>query len=119
MTKPPKQTERSIQKSIRLWLISQGYEVIKLTTMRQYGSAGWPDLMVLDKMPRPPLFLEIKTESGVVTPFQMQRIKTLRDRGYPTFVVRSLPTAKIVVGAWREFKIETQNRSSGSRKLGA
>ena len=109
MTKPVKQTEHSIQKSIRLWLISQGYEVIKLTTMRQYGSAGWPDLMVLDKWPRPPLFLEIKTQDGKVTPLQAQRIKTLRDRGYPVFVARSLSSAKLIVEAWREFKLEIKD----------
>lgn len=109
MTKPVKQTERTLHKNTRAWLIGQGYEVIKLTTMKRYGSAGWPDLLVLDKMPRPPLFLELKTEYGVVSPLQARRHKQLRDRGYPVFVVRSLHRAKIVTEAWREFKIEVKD----------
>lgn len=103
MTKPPVQSERSIQKAIRTWLVGQGFEVLKLTTMKRYGSAGYPDLMVLDKAPRLPLFLEVKTEYGRTTPLQEQRIKSLRERGYPTFVVRSLPETKIVIEAWLEY----------------
>lgn len=99
------QSERSIQTAIRKWLVKEGFEVIKLTTMRQYGSAGWPDLLVFDKAPRLPLFLEIKTEFGKVTPLQNQRIEQLRNRGYPTFVVRSLHQAKIYVEAWQEFEV--------------
>jgi len=103
MTKPPVQSERNLQKAIRKWLVINGFEVIKLTTMRQYGSAGWPDLMVLDKAPRLPLFLEIKTEQGRTTPLQDQRIKSLRNRGFPTFVVRSVEEMRVVVEAWLEY----------------
>jgi hypothetical protein len=104
MTKPIKQTERVLHKKVRSWLNGQGFEVVKLTTMRQYGSAGWPDLLILDKAPRLPLFLELKTEFGEVTPLQEQRIKQLRKRGYPTFVVRSLDEVKVYVEVWLEFR---------------
>lgn len=104
MTKPVRQTERTLHKQVRTWLIKHGFEVIKLTTMKRYGSAGWPDLMVLDKAPRLPLFLELKTQDGRTTPLQDQRIKLLRNRGYPTFVVRSLDEVKVYVEAWLEFR---------------
>ncbi len=104
MTKPVKQTERTLHKQVRNWLITQGLEVIKLTTMKRYGSAGWPDLMVLDQAPRLPLFLELKTQDGQVTPLQKQRHMQLRQRGYPVFVARSLDEAKVFVEAWLEFR---------------
>jgi len=100
----PKQSERSIQKAILAWLRSNDFLVMKLTTMGRYGTAGWPDLMVLDKAPRLPLFLEVKTEFGKLTPLQEQRIEALRKRGYPVFVVRSVPQTKLVVDAWLEFR---------------
>jgi Holliday junction resolvase len=104
----PTQSERSIQKSIRNWLVGQGYEVIKLTTLGRYGTAGWPDLMVLDEAPQLPLFLEVKTEFGDPTPIQEDKIKKLRGRGYPTFIVRSLVDAKLVIEAWQEFRMRVK-----------
>ncbi len=100
MTKPTPQSERVIQKNIRKWLIMQGYEVIKLTTMKQYGSAGWPDLLVLSTASIPPLFLEVKTEFGQLTPLQMQRIKGLVERRFKVQVVRSLDDTKEAVAEW-------------------
>ena len=93
-----------LSRTIRSWLICEGYEVIKLTTMRQYGTAGWPDLLVLDKAPRMPLFVEIKTATGKATPLQERRHEQLRERGYPVFIVRSLQETKIVIAAWMEYR---------------
>jgi hypothetical protein len=104
MTKPVKQTERILHKKVRSWLVGQGLEVIKLTTMKRYGSAGWPDLLILDKAPRLPLFLELKAEDGQVTPLQADKIKKLRERGYPVFVARSVHEAQVYVEAWLEFR---------------
>lgn len=93
-------SERSIQRSVTKWLCDQGLECIKLTTLGRYGSAGWPDLLVLDNATRLPLFLEVKTQHGELSPLQERRSAILRERGYPVFVVRSLDDAKRVVGAW-------------------
>jgi len=96
----PKQSERVIQRSVRGWLISEGFEVIKLTTMRQYGTVGWPDLLVLDMAKFPPLFMEIKTETGKLTPLQKEKHRILRERGYTVCIIRSLPQAREVVESW-------------------
>lgn len=98
---PPAQSERSIQRAISRWLKSQGFLVIKLTTLGRYGTAGWPDLMVLDRSPRPPLFAEVKTEFGKLTPLQEQRIQELRDRGFSVRVWRSVDDARGAVARWQ------------------
>ena len=92
--------ERDLQAAIRRWLTGQKFLVLKLSMMRQYGSGGWPDLMVLDHAPRTPLFLEVKTGLGSTTPLQNQRMQLLRLRGFHVEIVRSVEGAREAVEEW-------------------
>ena len=92
--------ERDLQAAIRRWLTGQKLLVIKLSMLAKYGSAGWPDLMVLDHSPRTPLFLEVKAGLGSTTPLQNQRMQLLRLRGFHVEIVRSVEGAREAVEEW-------------------
>ena len=96
----PVARERDLQAAIRRWLTGQKLLVIKLSMLAKYGSAGWPDLMVLDHSPRTPLFLEVKAGLGTTTALQNQRMQLLRLRGFHVEVVRSVEGARDAVEAW-------------------
>lgn len=102
MTKPVKQLEKDLHRKICSYFKSQGYEIIKLTTLAYYGRKGWPDIIVLDKAPRHPLWIEIKSKTGRVTWLQQSKILELRERGYQAFVVRSMNQAKHAEKQWRK-----------------
>ena len=56
------------------------------TPVRADG-AGWPDL-VLARLGSPILFLEVKSETGKVSPEQAEWLRLLGRAGSPAFVIR-------------------------------
>jgi hypothetical protein len=89
--------EAKVQTEIIALLESLECIVIKMTTMRGFGTAGWPDLLVL-----PPdgvaFFIEVTApgKSGHATKLQLQRISELNEQGYEAFIADSID----VVEAW-------------------
>ena len=77
--------ESEIQSKIRDKLTKSGWLVIKL---EKTSWNGIPDLMCIRK--GNVIFLEVKTESGIIAPLQDHRIKTLNAIGCFARVVRSV-----------------------------
>ena len=77
--------ESEIQSKIRDKLTKSGWLVIKL---EKTSWNGIPDLMCIRK--GNVIFLEVKTESGIIAPLQEHRIKTLNNIGCFARVVRSV-----------------------------
>ena len=77
--------ESQIQSKIRDKLTKSGWLVIKL---EKTSWNGIPDLMCIRK--GNVIFLEVKTESGIIAPLQEHRIKTLNAIGCFARVVRSV-----------------------------
>lgn len=57
--------------------------------------SGLPDLQILT--PTRTIFMEIKTEEGVVTPIQHQTLKRINQTVAEGYVVRSLKQAKQIM----------------------
>lgn len=77
-------TESQIQKKIIDDLESKGYYVIKLMKTNKNGI---PDLIALPKN-SDALFVEVKTEKGVLSKLQEYRIEELRSHGIKSEVKR-------------------------------
>lgn len=77
--------ESELQTMIKERLTKHGWLVVKL---EKTSWNGIPDLMCIRK--GHVMFLEIKTENGVVSPLQEHRIKTLNEIGCFARVVRSI-----------------------------
>ena len=77
--------ESEIQSKIRDKLTKSGWLVIKL---EKTSWNGIPDLMCIRK--GNVIFLEVKTEIGIIAPLQDHRIKTLNAIGCFARVVRSV-----------------------------
>ncbi len=82
--------EKDIQKDIIAWLVEDaGCMVFKMSMLRGYGQAGWPDLLVC--APEGVVcFIEVKRPENHPTKIQKLRIKELRDRGHEVLVAHSL-----------------------------
>jgi len=79
--------ERHLHRQVRAGLVSRGYLVLKLSMAGRYGSAGWPDLLVLGTRGKV-WFLELKSPLGRLTVLQSRRIASLRELGFEVRVVR-------------------------------
>ncbi len=77
--------ESELQTKIKEKLTKSGWLVVKL---EKTSWNGIPDLMCIRK--GVVIFLEVKTEKGVVSPIQEHRIKTLNSIGCFARVVRSI-----------------------------
>lgn len=77
--------ESQIQTQIKKKLEEHGWYVVKLI---QTNKNGIPDLMAIRK--GNVIFLEVKTDDGVVAPLQEHRIKELNSIGVFARVVRSV-----------------------------
>ena len=77
--------ESELQTQIKNRLTKNGWLVVKLISTNWNGI---PDLMCMRKGVS--IFLEVKTEQGVLAPLQEHRIKTLNSIGIHSRVVRSL-----------------------------
>jgi Holliday junction resolvase len=77
--------ESELQKKIVDRLNRHGWSCVKLI---QTNMNGIPDLMCIRK--GTVMFLEVKTETGVVAPLQQKRIDDLNKHGVFAKVVRSL-----------------------------
>lgn len=75
-------TEQQIQKKIIDKYEKLGYYVIKLVRTNKNGI---PDLIIL-KPNEIPIFIEVKTPTGVISELQKYRIKELNDFGFIAFV---------------------------------
>ena len=75
-------TEQQIQKKIIDKYEKLGYYVIKLVRTNKNGI---PDLIIL-KPNETPIFIEVKTDTGVTSELQKYRIKELNDFGFIAFV---------------------------------
>lgn len=89
--------EREIQKKIVSWAREQGHLVIKLSAVGPLGQTGWPDLLVIAKGGKV-IFLEVKGEKGELTALQKKRMQDLAQRGQATYLVRSVETARRIIG---------------------
>ena len=77
--------ESELQTKIKDRLSKHNWLVVKLISTNWNGI---PDLMCMRKCMT--IFLEVKTETGVLAPLQEHRIKTLNAIGIHSRVVRSL-----------------------------
>lgn len=82
--------ESELQKKIKDRLIKSGWSVIKLI---QTNMNGIPDLMCIRK--GRVMFLEVRTEKGIVAPLQEKRIEELNKHGVFAKVVRCVEDVDI------------------------
>lgn len=78
--------EQLIQKKIINYFESKGYYCLKLSKTNKNGI---PDLLIL-KANETPLFIEVKTENGVVAELQKFRISELNKLGFKAFVAKNI-----------------------------
>ena len=84
--------ESELQTKIKDKLTKAGWLVVKL---EKTSWNGIPDLMCIRK--GIVIFLEVKTENGVVAPLQEHRIKTLNAYGCFSRVVRSIDDIDVFI----------------------
>ena len=82
--------ESELQTKIKDKLTKSGWLVIKL---EKTSWNGIPDLMCIRK--GNVIFLEVKTEKGIIAPLQEHRIKTLNNIGCFARVVRSVEDVEV------------------------
>lgn len=77
--------ESQIQSQIIHWLEKEGWLVVKII---QTNKNGWPDLQI-HKLGIT-IFIEVKSENGIVSELQHYRHKQLRDEGFFVIITSSL-----------------------------
>ena len=77
-------TEQQIQKKIIDRYTANGWYVIKLIKTNKNGI---PDLICLKENEKP-LFIEVKTEKGVLSKLQEYRIKELTEKSFDVKILR-------------------------------
>jgi len=80
-------TEQQIQSKKIKQLEASGYYVIKLIKTNKNGI---PDIVAIPKYSRA-LFVEVKTETGKVSPLQEYRINELKEHGIKVEIYRGTP----------------------------
>ena len=86
--------ESKIQRDIVDFLrYQQNCMVTKISTMKGYGQAHWPDLLVAPACP-PGFFIEVKKLREELSSAQKITTEQLRTRGYIVLVARSLDEIK-------------------------
>ena len=78
--------ERDIEKILKDEVRKLGGRAYKWVSP---GNAGVPDRIVVFPG-RPPVFAELKTETGKLTPLQQAQIKRLRELGQDVAVIRGI-----------------------------
>lgn len=81
-------TEKQVQESGNRWLQQQGAVCIKQSTMRRYGTRGWPDYLVLG-IQGVVFWIEYKRPGGRLIALQERRIEELRRLGQHVYVCQS------------------------------
>lgn len=105
-TRRPQTTEASVRRSVLAWCRREGHYVLSLPAS-PHARRGMPDMIVFVQSPcqrHPiPLFVELKTVYGRVTPLQERRHRELRAAGLPVAVVRSiLDLNQATFHVWRQ-----------------
>ncbi len=77
--------ESQIQSQIIHWLEKEGWLVVKII---QSNKNGWPDLQI-HKL-GVTIFIEVKSEKGIVSELQYYRHKQLTEAGFFVFITKSL-----------------------------
>lgn len=85
-------SERALAAAFVRRVRDRGFLAIKLSTLGIYGTAGWPDYLVLGPNAWV-AFVELKTPTGKVTERQRARLVTLRRFGFRADVARSVDEA--------------------------
>jgi len=83
--------EQHYQKKISDSLTKEGWYVIKLIKTNKNGI---PDLLAL-KENELPMFIEVKTEKGVLSEIQKYRLSELNDKGFNCYVSKGIELIKI------------------------
>ena len=92
---PVKRSEASIQEAVVKYARKRGIVAIKLSTNGRFGSSGWPDYLFLP--PKAPTFMvEFKSELGVLSALQKERIKEINDR-ISVYLVDNVALGKKIV----------------------
>jgi Holliday junction resolvase len=79
-------TEQQIQKKIIDKYEKDGWYVLKLIKTNKNGI---PDLICL-KLNEKPLFIEVKSEKGKVSPLQEYRLNELKEYGFNAVVMNAI-----------------------------
>lgn len=77
--------ESQIQSQIIHWLEKEGWLVVKII---QTNKNGWPDLQI--HRLGITIFIEVKSEKGIVSELQKYRHKQLTDAGFIIIITNSL-----------------------------
>lgn len=79
--------EQNVQTKIKKKLTEQGWLVVKLM---KTSLNGIPDLMCLKNGKA--MFIEVKTDKGIVSPLQNERIECLRRQGFEVKIWKDYET---------------------------
>lgn len=92
---PAKRSEKSIQKAVVDYARRQGVICIKQHSPG-FGSAGWPDYLLIPPFPHRPYMIEFKREGGKLTALQVERFEELNGR-IDASVVDDVTKGKMIV----------------------
>jgi Holliday junction resolvase len=76
--------ESTYQRKLKRYFEREGWLVIKVI---RATVNGYPDLMLLHPL-RPTIFIEVKSEKGILSKVQEYRIKELQEKGFTAMVTK-------------------------------
>ena len=89
-------SEASIQKAVVAYAKQRGCIAIKQSTAGRFGTAGWPDYLIISLEGRV-MFMEFKRQGGEPTPLQDRRMSELRGNMIDCYVVDEVSLGKALV----------------------
>lgn len=89
-------SEASIQRSVVEYAKNLGCITIKQTGFKGFGSAGWPDFLVLTPRGKA-FFIEFKRLGCVMTPLQTERAAELGRNRVKVYMVDNVELGKEIV----------------------
>ena len=96
MPRAATRSEASIQKAVVAYAKQRGCIAIKQSTAGRFGTAGWPDYLIISLEGRV-MFMEIKKEGGRPTPLQARRMEELAANGVEAYTVDNVEVGKSMI----------------------
>lgn len=96
MPRAATRSEASIQKSVVDYAKRRGCIAIKQSTAGRFGTAGWPDYLIISPYGNV-LFMEFKKEGGRPTPLQARRMEELAANRVEAYTVDDVIVGKCMI----------------------
>ena len=90
--------ESTIERNVCKYAREQGYLALKFVSP---GQRGVPDRIFINELGKV-MFVEFKTEKGVVSPLQQMWINRLRKQHKLVYIIRSVESGRTLVDTMKE-----------------